>query len=604
MSKVSLRYFNINSKKRITLMTLVFVAVVLVFFLLMSKTTDLGDENKLKQNYVGEYSWRFDHYTDFLTEQDTGQLRFMWDNLTYTIKDGENIIKQRAIIYPISLKNKNVKYEISDTSVGEITENGDIKVKAPGVATIKATLQNNGYVCYAKLTVKRDIKSIFLPEADIKINKDDPYKKIKTIISPKDATATDLVWMTSNPKVATVDNDGTLKPKGTGMAQITVKTKDGKVNATCIVNVVNKVIKPQKVEILNKDGAILEVGQSISMIATIMPSNSKDKTLKWTSSNKSVATVSPIGKIKAVGEGKTTIKVETSNGISDEFVLNVSKGAEDNALILYDKKTSANEIPRDILGNSYVWTYFSDGDVRYVSCNDTFDAALNKQMRASTPRKIWTHKTPLSIATREQVSEYMNPQNYRSGVYKYQFLDLSRPNGLSANDLNRYLEDKGTLKGMGQAFIDVANAYNISEIYLVVHACHETGYGKSTLASGVNVNGKKVYNMFGIGAYDDSALHSGSQKAYKEGWFSPEEAIRGGAKWISENYINNAIYRQNTLYDMLWNPQMPGVHQYATDVSWAIKQAQKMADMYEIFPNAIFTYEVPVYAGEVAPVLE
>ncbi len=604
MSNVSLRYFEKYSKKRITLTALVFVVVVLVFFLLMSKTTDLGDENKLKENYVGEYSWRFDHYTDFLTEEDTGQIRFMWDNLTYTIKDGENIIKQRAIIYPISLKNKNVKYEISDTAVGEIMKNGDIKVKAPGVATIKATLENNGYECYAKLTVKRDIKSIFLPEADIKINKEDPYKKIKTIISPKDATDTELVWVSSNPKVATVDNDGTLKPVGKGMAQITVKTKDGKISATCLVNVVNKVIKPQTVEILNKDGAILEAGQSISMIATIMPSNAKDKTLKWTSSNKNVATVSPIGKIKAIAEGTTTIKVETSNGISDEFVLNVSKGTGDNALILYDKKTSANEIPRDILGNSYVWAYFGDGDVRYVSCEDTFEEALNKQMSVSTPRKIWTNQTPLSVATRAQVGEYMNPQNYRSGVYKFQFLDLSRPNGLSANELNRYLEDKGTLKGMGQAFIDVANAYNISEIYLVVHACLETGYGKSTLASGVNVNGKKVYNMFGIGAYDDSALYSGSQKAYKEGWFSPEEAIRGGGKWISENYINNAIYRQNTLYDMLWNPQMPGTHQYATDISWAIKQAQKMADMYEIFPNAIFTYEVPVYAGEVAPVLE
>ncbi len=604
MSKVSLRYFDINSKKRITLTALVFFAVVLVFFLLVSKTTDIGDENKLKENYVGEYSWRFDHYTDFLTEQDTGQIRFMWDNLTYTIKDGENIIKQRAIIYPISLKNKNVKYEISDTSVGEITESGDIKVKAPGIATIKATLENNGYECYAKLTVKRDIKSIFLPEADIKINKEDAYKKIKTIISPKDATDTDLVWSSSNPGVAMVDNDGTLKPVGKGMAQITVKTRDGKVSATCLVNVVNKVIKPQTVEILNKDGAVLEAGQSISMIATIMPSNAKDKTLKWTSSNKDVATVSPIGKIKAIAEGTTTITVETSNGIRDELVLNISKGTQDNALILYDKKTSANEIPRDILGNSYVWTYSGDGDVRYVSCQDTFEEALNKQMSVSTPRKIWTNTTPLSVATRAQVGEYMNPQNYRSGVYKFQFLDLSRPNGLSANELNRYLEDKGTLKGMGQAFIDVANAYNISEIYLVVHACLETGYGKSTLASGVDVNGKKVYNMFGIGAYDESAIYSGSQKAYKEGWFSPEEAIRGGGKWISENYINNAMYRQNTLYDMLWNPQKPGEHQYATDISWAIKQAQKLSDMYGIFPNAIFTYEVPVYAGEVAPVLE
>ncbi len=604
MSKVSLRYFEKISKKRIISMALLFVAVILVPFILITKTTDLGDENKLEENYVGEYSWRFDHYTDFLTEQDTGQIRLMWDNLTYTIKDGENIIKQRAIVYPISLKNKNVKYEILNTAVGEITQDGDIKIKAPGEAIIKATLENNGYECYAKLTVKREVSSIFLPEANITINKEDAYKKIKTIIYPEDATDKTLVWTSSNPGVAVVDDNGTLKPIGKGMAEITAKTKDGKKSARCFVTVVNKVIKPQAVEILNKDGAILDEGQSISMIATIIPSNVKDKTLKWTSSNTDVATVSPIGKIKAIAEGTTTISVKTSNGISDEFVLRVSKGSGDNAFVLYDKKTSSKEIPRDILGNSYVWAYSGDGSVRYVSLASTLEEALNKQMKTSTPRKIWTHNNPLSVATRAQVLEYMNPQNYRSGVYKFQFLDLSGRNGLSADELNRYLEDKGILKGMGQAFIDAANAYNISEIYLAVHACHETGNGKSTLALGVSVNGKKVYNMFGIGAYDNSAVLSGAQMAYKEEWTSPAEAIRGGAKWISENYINNTKYRQNTLYDMLWNPEAPGTHQYATDISWAIKQAQNIADMYGTFPNAIFTYEVPVYAGEIAPLVE
>ena len=66
----------------------------------------------------------------------------------------------------------------------------------------------------------------------------------------------------------------------------------------------------------------------------------------------------------------------------------------------------------------------------------------------------------------------------------------------------------------------------------------ETGNGTSALARGIEVNGTTVYNVFGIGAYDNSAVYSGSQKAYREGWTSVGAAIKGGAKFISDMYVN------------------------------------------------------------------
>lgn len=59
-----------------------------------------------------------------------------------------------------------------------------------------------------------------------------------------------------------------------------------------------------------------------------------------------------------------------------------------------------------------------------------------------------------------------------------------------------------------------------------------------------------VYNMFGIGAYDSDPVGTGSNYAYEMGWDTPEKAIMGGAKWISENYINSSSHTQNTLYEM------------------------------------------------------
>ena len=129
-------------KKKILILILVFAAIISGLSLVLSKTVGINDENTLEAVDVGDYSWRFDHYTDFLTKQDSGSIRFMWTNYTYTMKDGENTLKQRAIVYPISLKNKNVKYEVSDEKIAQISPDGDITIKKPGVVKIKAILEN------------------------------------------------------------------------------------------------------------------------------------------------------------------------------------------------------------------------------------------------------------------------------------------------------------------------------------------------------------------------------------------------------------------------------------------------------------------------------
>ena len=195
----------------------------------------------------------------------------------------------------------------------------------------------------------------------------------------------------------------------------------------------------------------------------------------------------------------------------------------------------------------------------------------------------------------------MNPSNYYTDAYKYQFLDLSRTNNVSEELLNSYLADKGVLRGMGAVFIEAAKEYNVSEVYLVAHACLESGNGTSRLATGVDVNGTTVYNLFGINAYDANPLGGGSSKAYSEGWTSVEKAIRGGARWISQYYVNRAGNRQNTLYKMLWNPEQPGEHQYATDVGWAVKQAISIEKIFAEFADASLSYDVPVYSGQIPP---
>jgi mannosyl-glycoprotein endo-beta-N-acetylglucosaminidase len=186
----------------------------------------------------------------------------------------------------------------------------------------------------------------------------------------------------------------------------------------------------------------------------------------------------------------------------------------------------------------------------------------------------------------------------------YQFLKLSQPANLNANEVNdKILSNKGILQDKAQTFIDAAEEHKINEIYLISHALLETGNGTSSLANGIlvdTVNGQKVepkvvYNMFGIGANDGAAERLGSERAYKEGWFTPELAIIGGAKFIGENYIHHPTYKQDTLYEMRWNPLYPGTHVYATDIGWAYKQVYKISQLYDLIDTYELTYDIPVY---------
>lgn len=202
--------------------------------------------------------------------------------------------------------------------------------------------------------------------------------------------------------------------------------------------------------------------------------------------------------------------------------------------------------------------------------------------------RTWVNPSP------SDVSYYLNSSNFKKGTDAYfQFMRLSESAHLDEAEVNqKVLAGKGILAGKAGSFIQASQKYNINEIYLIAHALHETGNGTSKLANGVNYNGKKVYNMYGIGAKDSCPVDCGAAYAYDHGWFTAESAIIGGATFIDNNYISKG---QDTLYKMRWNPSNPGTHQYATDIGWAVKQTSKISSLYKLLTDYTIVFDVPKY---------
>jgi mannosyl-glycoprotein endo-beta-N-acetylglucosaminidase len=256
-----------------------------------------------------------------------------------------------------------------------------------------------------------------------------------------------------------------------------------------------------------------------------------------------------------------------------------------------------NVINKDITENPLLNETYN-----FVDYNKSLEEVVNNEYSFGAPVQdhykglIWMGATPNII------SYYMNPENFMDDYGKYMFLDLRYMEGVLSSDLNNLLVGKGVLEGNGNLFLTAAKNANINPLYLLSHSLLETAHGNSVLAKGVLVTTVKgqpvtpriVYNLFAIGAYDSDPDRFGSEYAYEKGWFSIEQALLGGASYISSGYINSTKYNQNTLYKMRYNVNVIW-HQYSTDIGWAYKQVKNIKYLFDNVSGAKPVFEIPEY---------
>ena len=81
----------------------------------------------------------------------------------------------------------------------------------------------------------------------------------------------------------------------------------------------------------------IKVGDSVNAIVTVSPSNARNKTLKWSSDDTKIATVSQAGRIRGVSVGTANITVETTNGKKQTFTVNVTESDAKDPFNLNDE---------------------------------------------------------------------------------------------------------------------------------------------------------------------------------------------------------------------------------------------------------------------------
>ena len=131
--------------------------------------------------------------------------------------------------------------------------------------------------------------------------------------TPTNTNMTNVTWSSSNSSIAAVNSTGLVTGVAQGSATITATAKDKDNND--ITDSVTVTVSPIAVTgvSLDSNSAVVKAGKTVTLVATISPTNATNKSVTWTSSDTGVATVSA-GVVTGVAAGTATITVKTVDG--------------------------------------------------------------------------------------------------------------------------------------------------------------------------------------------------------------------------------------------------------------------------------------------------
>ena len=224
------------------------------------------------------------------------------DKTTASLRAGESVTLT-ATVKPDDATDKTVTWSTSDASVATVTNGVVVAVKV-GTATITARASGKTATCTITV-VATQVTSVTLDKTSASLKAGETVTLTATV-KPDDATDKTVTWSTSDASVATVSN-GVVIANKVGSATITAKAGDK--TATCAITVV---ATPVTSVILDKTSASLKAGESVTLIAKVNPSDATDKTVTWSTSDASVATVSN-GVVNAVKVGSATITAKAGD---------------------------------------------------------------------------------------------------------------------------------------------------------------------------------------------------------------------------------------------------------------------------------------------------
>ena len=234
-------------------------------------------------------------------------------NKTAATLKANQTVSLTATVTPSTATNKKVSWKSSDESVATVSSDGVVTAFKVGTTNITATTTDGTNLsATCQVTVEATLATgISLNKKAVTLEVDD-NETLTVTVTPSDASNKKVNWKSSNTSVATVSSNGVVTAKAVGTANITATTTDGtSLSATCKVTVEPTLVTSLS---LNRSVATLKANETITLIANVFPTAAQNRTVTWSSSDTSIATVSSEGVVTALKVGTATITATTADG--------------------------------------------------------------------------------------------------------------------------------------------------------------------------------------------------------------------------------------------------------------------------------------------------
>ncbi len=382
-------------------------------------------------------------------------------------------------------------------------------------------------------------------------------QKIDIETDPSDVERASLKWQSTNNDIVEVDNDGNITAKGVGSCTVKVYAAESSdIYGYCAVTVTQKVQEFAFKDVPKE----MTVGEKVSVSTNMMPSYSTNKILKWTSSDKTVATVSQRGVITAVGSGSCTVTATTADGseISKSFDIECTGEAVAPTPVTKAAAISVATMRKFISdGNSFKMettvspSNTTDKSLQYISSNDkvaTVDENGNVQAVAKGTCVIYVSTKDGSnlrtgcVLTVEGKATSMQFSRKSVVCYVGDTADLKPkgvPNGTYLSDVVYKSSDESVATVDANGIITALSKGSCS--VFCISADGETVYDKSSITVNLPVSSIKIYG-------DDTIVKGKTTTLVAK--LLPSDADNKDVSWSSSNSSVAVVTYDGVVYGL------------------------------------------------------
>lgn len=225
----------------------------------------------------------------------------------------------------------------------------------------------------------------------IRMNPGDSYALTYRLDSDKPAQS--VAYSSANPTVAVVDAAGRVTAVGPGKTQILLDAEDG-ARARVQIEVVSARISTLT---LNTDHMTMEKGQ-VSGLKAIFDEKADNTLVQWSSENDQVARVDAVGRVSAVGGGRTRVTATAVNGLSASADIYVHVTGKAMRISPEDVSVGVGAVLQ--LGTNYIPADTTDQAANWTSS----DESVLRVQRDGTLNAVAEGQAVLSVFSREGLS--------------------------------------------------------------------------------------------------------------------------------------------------------------------------------------------------------